>query len=294
MPADDEALVHVWYEAFAKVDVERIRGFTAPDVELHNPEYAIESGIHRGVDEFVQAVERLHDVFEFSQVDVRRFVRIGDRVAVEFGTAGHARSSGVPVDSVFGHVWTERPDGKVLRLEWYRTYEEAMAAARSEERDVAMIQRRYQAWQAGDLEGALAHVGPAMEWIEPPDTPDGQTWRGREGVLAAMAEWTEPFDEFRFEVIDASSVGGGVLMGLVQRGRVGHHCPPGHAQGSHCGVDAGQAREAVLVHWLVGAGGQLQQGRVVAGRQGADEADAAVLDQRVVAGGVLPGVVKPG
>ena len=94
-----------------------------------------------------------------------------------------------------------------------------MAAARSEERDVAMIQRRYEAWQAGDLEGALAHVGPAMEWIEPPDTPDGQTWRGREGVLAAMAEWTEPFDEFRFEVIDASSIGGGVLMGLVQRGR---------------------------------------------------------------------------
>ena len=34
-----------------------------------------------------------------------------------------------------------------------------------------------------------------------------------------MVEWTEPFDDYRFEVVEEAEVGDQVLIGLTQRGR---------------------------------------------------------------------------
>ncbi len=88
-----------------------------------------------------------------------------------------------------------------------------------DESSVVLVQRLYDAWVAGDAEAALARMDPDVEWIEPSDTPDGQTWRGVDGVLAAMVEWTQPFEDYAFEIVERVDYGERVLFALVQRGR---------------------------------------------------------------------------
>jgi ketosteroid isomerase-like protein len=95
-----------------------------------------------------------------------------------------------------------------------------------DDRSLVAVQRLYDAWIAGDTETALAGIHPDIEWIEPPDTPDGQTWRGPEGIVASMEEWTQPFDEFRFEIVERLDLGDQALFGLVQ-----------HARGKSSGID---------------------------------------------------------
>ncbi len=81
------------------------------------------------------------------------------------------------------------------------------------------MQRLYDAWAAGDIETALAGIDPDIEWIEPAESPDGQAWRGAEGVLASMAKWTQPFDDYAFEITESIDLGDRALFALVQRGR---------------------------------------------------------------------------
>lgn len=87
---------------------------------------------------------------------------------------------------------------------------------------------------------------------------------------------------------------GSAVLGGVQGRRVGQHSTAGNAQCRDGGVHTGQAGVSVLVHGPVAGGGQGEQVRVVAGRQGADEADPGCLDALVVGGGVLPRVVDHG
>ena len=60
----DAALVDGLYSAFARRDLDGIRGLVSDDVEFHNPDYAVEPGVRRGVDAFVQVIDRLHDMFD--------------------------------------------------------------------------------------------------------------------------------------------------------------------------------------------------------------------------------------
>jgi ketosteroid isomerase-like protein len=85
--------------------------------------------------------------------------------------------------------------------------------------NVELVRGLYRAWEAGDLDAALAGIAPDIEWIEPADAPDGQSWHGPQGVLDSMAEWTEPFDDYRIEVVGEVDLGDQVVVGLVQRGR---------------------------------------------------------------------------
>jgi ketosteroid isomerase-like protein len=218
MPADDEALIRDFYEGFASRDHALLVRHVSRNVEFHNPEYAIEPGVRYGVEEFVGVVERMHEMFEFRAIETQRWERTGDRIAVAYNAQLRARGSGAPLDTDFGHTLTLR-EGKVVRLEWFRTYDEALAAARAGSPNLELVRGLYRAWEAGDLDAALAGLAPDIEWVEPVDTPDGQSWRGPEGVLASMAEWTEPFDEYRIELLEELDLGDQVLVGVLQSGR---------------------------------------------------------------------------
>ena len=85
--------------------------------------------------------------------------------------------------------------------------------------NVQLVRSLYEAWNSGDVEAAFARKAPGVVWIQPPDNPDGSERQGEEGVLASMTEWTAPFDEYGFEVVQAEEVGEQVLVGLKQWGR---------------------------------------------------------------------------
>ena len=71
--------------------------------------------------------------------------------------------------------------------------------------NVEIVRRGYEAYARGDVAAMLARVDPGM--ITYREEPDGATFTGRDGLLAAIAEWVEDFDEFKIaaeELIDAN------------------------------------------------------------------------------------------
>ena len=71
--------------------------------------------------------------------------------------------------------------------------------------NVEIVRRGYEAYARGDVAAMLADVDPGM--ITYREEPDGATFTGRDGLLAAIAEWVEDFDEFKIaaeELIDAN------------------------------------------------------------------------------------------
>jgi len=67
------------------------------------------------------------------------------------------------------------------------------------------IVRGYDAYARGDLAAMLSDVDPEMVTFR--EEPDGATYHGSEGLLRAIAEWVEDFDEFTMapeELIDAN------------------------------------------------------------------------------------------
>lgn len=128
--------------------------------------------------------------------------------------------SGAPVGGDIGHTWTFR-DGLVTRFQWFRTYDEAIAAASGgEPTTAAQVRHLYELWQRGDVEAALASVDPAIEWIDPPDAPESETHVGAEGILFSTERWLAGFEDWSMEIDRVDDVGAGkVLVAVRQRGR---------------------------------------------------------------------------
>ena len=73
------------------------------------------------------------------------------------------------------------------------------------EENVGITRRGYEAYARGDLDAVIGDLDPEM--ITYRAEPDGATFKGPEGLQAAIAEWVEDFDEFTItpaEFIDAS------------------------------------------------------------------------------------------
>ena len=71
--------------------------------------------------------------------------------------------------------------------------------------NVELVRRGYEAYARGDLNAMLEDVDPDMTTYRA--DPDGAIFKGREGLLEAIAEWVEDFAEFSFtpeEFIDAN------------------------------------------------------------------------------------------
>jgi ketosteroid isomerase-like protein len=121
------AVVRKIFDAFERGDYDGIMGLLRDDCEFRNPEYAIEPGIRRGRAGFIRALQNVNQILEF-RIDLEEIRPIGDLVVVGYRAIGAGRESGVPIDQHFGHVWTFE-DGKVKSLEWFRSFDEALAAA---------------------------------------------------------------------------------------------------------------------------------------------------------------------
>jgi ketosteroid isomerase-like protein len=78
------------------------------------------------------------------------------------------------------------------------------ALAMSQE-NVEIVRSAYEAYERGDLAGMLKDT--SAEMVTYRADPDGAIFRGPEGFLQALAEWTEEFDDFTAtaeEFIDAN------------------------------------------------------------------------------------------
>jgi uncharacterized protein len=72
--------------------------------------------------------------------------------------------------------------------------------------DLDVVRAAYDAFARGDLDALRKLISPDIEWRTTPDVPFLGNYRGVDEFLAAMNEWSEPFDELTTtveEIIDA-------------------------------------------------------------------------------------------
>jgi hypothetical protein len=109
-------------------DPERVvHEFATPGIEYVNPPEAIEPGVRRGQAEVVDALRKSSEVFDSKRHELDELFDCGNAVvaAVRFCT----ESQGVQLVQQEAHTWTWS-DGRLVRFEWGRDLQAALAAAR--------------------------------------------------------------------------------------------------------------------------------------------------------------------
>ena len=61
-------------------------------------------------------------------VDTERVIEDGDAIVALGALRGHIRGPGMAVEAQHGQIWTFR-DGRVIRMQWCNTHEEALQLA---------------------------------------------------------------------------------------------------------------------------------------------------------------------
>jgi len=123
----DMQTVDALLAAFRRGDAEAMLDLNHPDAEWVNPDYAIEPGTRRGREEIGRAIERLFEFFE--TVDVESMERLPDgRILVISRVRSRGMGGGPGIEALTGTLFTVR-NGLLVRYEWFRSPEEARAAA---------------------------------------------------------------------------------------------------------------------------------------------------------------------
>lgn len=125
--------------------------------------------------------------------------------------------------------------------------------------NVELIRAAYGAWNRGDLETALRHVHPEVEFVQDPRIPGAVSLVGRDAVRAWLESFEETWESFQVATERIESIGDRILViaRLTARGRssevevqqrVGHVLTMRNGQTIRWTsfADADEAAEAVL------------------------------------------------
>ena len=135
MSQENVEIVRRVYEAAAQRDSETVLSLYDPEVELDNRRLEIvgTAGVYHGHEGLRKFFGIWHEAWESIDYDVDELTDVGDDEVVAVVTRrGRGRSSGAEVDFHVALLWTVR-DGKVTRVVWFPTREEALDAAGVEE-----------------------------------------------------------------------------------------------------------------------------------------------------------------
>jgi ketosteroid isomerase-like protein len=80
------------------------------------------------------------------------------------------------------------------------------------EQRVNRLLRKYEALNSGDLDAVYEGLSPDFEFIPPPMLPEGDTYRGPEGLRRLWETWSGTFDDFRVEVEETIAAGDQVIV----------------------------------------------------------------------------------
>jgi ketosteroid isomerase-like protein len=87
-------------------------------------------GVYHGHEGLRQVFREWHEAWESHKADVEELIDAGDDRVISVGTArGRGKASGIEVELPHqAGLWTIR-DGRVIRVVWFPTREEALEAA---------------------------------------------------------------------------------------------------------------------------------------------------------------------
>ena len=123
-------LVRASFEAFARGDFDAAFADYDPAVEWHTADDEPDSRTYRGVDELRGFVAHIADPWTNrfdGAVRYEDFIDCGDWVVVPWHARFHGHGSGIEIDMSETYA-VEVRDGRIVRVEEYRTVEEALKA----------------------------------------------------------------------------------------------------------------------------------------------------------------------
>lgn len=77
----------------------------------------------------------------------------------------------------------------------------------------------YDAFNSGDLEGAISKMSPDIEFAELDTLPGSATHRGHDGVRAFEAKLADALEDLRYEATEMIPSGDHIMVALEVRGR---------------------------------------------------------------------------
>ena len=206
MSLDGIRVVRGVYEAVARRDSEAVLALYDPDFEFDGSRhpYAGVMGdrviIFRGHDglqewwrEWLQAWRSYEDKLE-------ELIDAGAHVVSVAVARARGHTSGVDVEMLGNAgLWTVR-DGRVVRVVWYATRGDALAAGGAGDRasKVDVVRRTFGPWEHGDFSG--------VDWVQPDtefdiaDGPESGPWRGLSDIARAWRDVLSPWHGYRAEV----------------------------------------------------------------------------------------------
>jgi ketosteroid isomerase-like protein len=126
-------MVRRMLEAYARGGFAAVAEFTHPNFEMRNPPTHPHGGTFLGAEAAGRSMTDFMKSFEDFSAEAEDVIDAGgDRVAVAVRERGRPRGGSVELDHLFGILYTLR-DGKVARMEWFHSLEEALAEARAQD-----------------------------------------------------------------------------------------------------------------------------------------------------------------
>jgi ketosteroid isomerase-like protein len=86
----------------------------------------------RGPDEVKEFWRSIDETFDEFWLDPQEFVDAGDRIATRLRHAGRSKI-GIEIDTELYHQVATFKDGRIVRMEYFAEWDEALAAAKAEE-----------------------------------------------------------------------------------------------------------------------------------------------------------------
>ena len=83
----------------------------------------------RGPDDVRRFWDGLDETFEELRLDPQEFIDAGDRVATRLRHFGRGKRSGIEIDEELYHQVATFRDGRIVRMEYFGEWSEALAAA---------------------------------------------------------------------------------------------------------------------------------------------------------------------
>jgi ketosteroid isomerase-like protein len=129
MSRENMDLVRQVYDAARRRDSTAVLALYDSDVELDNTRLVVSGGVYHGHDGLRAIFHQWNEAWESIDYEVEELIDAGDdHVVSVVSRHGRGRSSGVEVAIRVALVWTIR-DGKVTRVVWFPTREDALEAA---------------------------------------------------------------------------------------------------------------------------------------------------------------------
>jgi ketosteroid isomerase-like protein len=100
-----------------------------PDIEVRDPPQLPDGSVYHGHAGLLENLAKFREIWTYSY-DVTDIQDAGQWLLISFRAPFGSKLAGIPLEEEWAHLWTVR-DGRLMRLEWFLTVDDARVAMRS-------------------------------------------------------------------------------------------------------------------------------------------------------------------